>query len=82
MEARFRYPHDVAIDGWGSLYIADKNNHRIRRIDPSGIITTVAGNGTGGHGGDGGLGAGGEPGTAKNYGKGADKANKTGTKKS
>ena len=48
-------PSDVAIDGLGNLYIADTSNHRIRRVDPSGTITTVAGTGTGGYSGDGGA---------------------------
>ena len=44
---------DVADNG--DIYIADTNNHRIRKIDAaSGIITTVAGNGTSGYSGDGG----------------------------
>ena len=46
---------DVAVDASGNLFIADTDNHRIRRVDPNGIITTVAGNGTGGFSGDGGL---------------------------
>ena len=37
----------------GSLYVADKQNHRIRRIEPGGTITTVAGNGVGGFDGHG-----------------------------
>ncbi len=43
----------VALDSAGSLYIADQNNDRIRKVS-GGVITTVAGNGTGGFGGDGG----------------------------
>jgi trimeric autotransporter adhesin len=42
----------VAVDGAGDLYIADTNNNRIRRVDPSGVITTVAGTGTAGFSGD------------------------------
>lgn len=38
----------------GSLYIADTENHRIRRVTPQGIMTTVAGNGERGFSGDGG----------------------------
>lgn len=48
-------PLDVAVSRDGSLYIADFGNHRIRRVGPDGIITTVAGNGTQGFSGDGWL---------------------------
>ena len=47
-------PEDVAIDGAGNLYIADRYNHRIRKVDPSGVISTVAGNGSAAFCGDGG----------------------------
>ena len=51
-------PSGVALDGSGNLYIADRDNHRVRRVDAStGIISTVAGTGTGGFGGDGGAAA-------------------------
>jgi len=42
------------VDSAGNLFIADTSNHRIRRVSPDGIITTVAGNGTRGFSGDGG----------------------------
>jgi streptogramin lyase len=47
-------PHDVFVDSSGNLYIADFNNYRIRKVNTSGIISTVAGNGTPGYGGEGG----------------------------
>lgn len=43
--ATFNDPRDIALGPDGSLYIADQNNHRVRRVSPTGIITTVAGNG-------------------------------------
>jgi sugar lactone lactonase YvrE len=46
-------PAGVALDGSGNLYIADYSNHRVRKVDTNGIITTVAGNGTGTYAGDG-----------------------------
>ncbi|GAB4029185.1 NHL domain-containing protein [Spirosoma gilvum] len=53
--ARLANPTGVAVDGAGNLYIADQQNHRIRKVDALGIITTVAGSATAGYGGDGGL---------------------------
>lgn len=53
--AELNNPAGIAIDGGGNLYVADRKNHRIRKIDPSGIITTVAGTGMNAYGGDGGL---------------------------
>jgi hypothetical protein len=47
-------PIDVALDLAGNLYIAEQVNDRIRMINPSGIITTVVGNGGQGFSGDGG----------------------------
>jgi sugar lactone lactonase YvrE len=55
--AELNYPYDVAVDSSGNLYIADTTNNVIRKVvnpGPSGIISTVAGNGTGGYSGDGG----------------------------
>jgi hypothetical protein len=53
--ASLNYSYGVAVDSSGNIYIADTFNHRIRRVTPGGVITTVAGNGTGGSSGDGGL---------------------------
>ncbi|MDQ3946128.1 MAG: NHL repeat-containing protein [Actinomycetota bacterium] len=46
LQATMNQPHGVAVDAAGNVYIADSANHRIRRVDRQGVITTVAGNGT------------------------------------
>jgi len=48
-------PWFTALDSIGEIYIADRDNHRIRKVDTKGIITTVAGNGSTIFGGDGGI---------------------------
>lgn len=53
--AKLSAPIGVAVDGWGNLFIADRGNFRIRKIDTNGIITTVAGTNSSGFSGDGGL---------------------------
>ena len=53
--ARFNNPRAVATDNDGSIYIADMRNHVIRKVNPNGIVSTVAGNGTAGNSGAGGL---------------------------
>jgi uncharacterized protein (TIGR03437 family) len=50
--AQLADPHDVAVDGAGNVYIADTINARVRKIDTSGNINTIAGNGTRGWSGD------------------------------
>jgi uncharacterized protein (TIGR03437 family) len=44
----------ITADRWGNLYLSDTDHHRIRKIDATGTITTVAGTGTAGFSGDGG----------------------------
>ncbi len=52
--AEIQYPDGLAMDKDGDLFICDNGNQRIRKVDTSGFITTVAGNGTAAFGGDGG----------------------------
>lgn len=52
--AKLNNPGGVAVDDAGNIYIADSYNYRIRRVDTSGIIGTIAGNGQDGFSGDGG----------------------------
>lgn len=54
VKAVLNQPYDVALDSTGNLYIADFGNHRIRKVDPHGRISTAAGTGVAGYGGDGG----------------------------
>jgi sugar lactone lactonase YvrE len=54
VKARMSCPHSLAFDASGNLVIADSGNNRIRRVDSSGIITTIAGTGKFSSGGDGG----------------------------
>jgi uncharacterized protein (TIGR03437 family) len=52
-KAQLNYPIGLALDSAGNLYFADEGNYRIRKVS-GGVITTIAGNGSG-HSGDGGL---------------------------
>ena len=52
--AELSIPEAVVFDAAGNLYIADWNNHVIRKVNTAGIITTVAGTVTHGFSGDGG----------------------------
>jgi len=47
-------PSGLAADGAGNVYIADTNNHRVRKLTPGGVLTTIAGRGIRGYEGDGG----------------------------
>src|SRR5439155_1433281 len=42
-EARFTYPTGVAVESTGNVYVADRDNHTIRRVTPAGVVTTLAG---------------------------------------
>ena len=55
LKATFNKPYDIKFDSQDNLYIADTLNHRIRKINPEGIITTVIGTGKRGYSGDGAL---------------------------
>ncbi|MCY4351975.1 MAG: hypothetical protein OXC45_02585, partial [Gemmatimonadetes bacterium] len=55
-QARLNRPSAIAIDQSGNIYIADTENHRIRKVDSRGIITTVVGTGQNEFSGDGGAG--------------------------
>ena len=46
VDASFRNPNQIAVDTSGNVYVADYNNHSIRKITPAGIVTTYAGGGS------------------------------------
>ncbi len=52
--AQLSMPMGVAIDGFGNYYIADQKANKVRKVTPSGVISTFAGTGTPGFSGDGG----------------------------
>lgn len=43
--ASFSHPAGLAVDGVGNVYVADTQNHKIRKVTPAGLVTTVAGTG-------------------------------------
>src|SRR5207253_244765 len=55
VSARTKGPQDLAFGPDGSYYVIDHGNQRVRKVNTSGIISSVAGNGFGYYGGDGGL---------------------------
>ncbi|MBK9285680.1 MAG: T9SS type A sorting domain-containing protein [Sphingobacteriaceae bacterium] len=55
VSAQLDLPYGVAVDVAGNVYIADQNNHRVRKVNLSGIITTYVGTGVAGFSGDGGI---------------------------
>ncbi|MGH9004587.1 MAG: hypothetical protein ACRDYV_15795, partial [Acidimicrobiia bacterium] len=51
---RLNHPRTASVDSAGNVYFTDTDNNMIRRIDPAGAVTNIAGNGGAGYGGDGG----------------------------
>ncbi len=53
-DAKLNKPTGVAVDAAGNFYICERDEHRVRKVTPDGIISTFAGTGTEGYSGDGG----------------------------
>ncbi len=66
--AQFNYPEGVAVDGEGSIIIADRHNNRVRKITTNGTVSTLAGSGSAGFA----DGAGGEAQLNRPYGVAVD----------
>ena len=47
--ATFYFPESVAVDSGGTVYVADRSNHKIRKVTPGGVVTTYAGSGSAGN---------------------------------
>lgn len=54
-EAQLNFPNGIDVSEDGTMYISDRNNFRVRRVNPDGVIETVAGTGNNGFSGDGDL---------------------------
>jgi sugar lactone lactonase YvrE len=52
LDAQLAWPAGLALDRAGNLFIGDNANHRVRKVSPAGIISTIAGSGSGGYAGD------------------------------
>jgi len=47
--ASFFFPYNVALDAAGVAYVSDESNHRVRKMTPAGVVSTLAGSGAEGH---------------------------------
>jgi len=48
VNAKFNFPYGIVVDNQNNVYVADSENHKIRKITPNGVVSTVAGNGSDG----------------------------------